>query len=75
MLSKKGEVSEHPSVYGAGFENWFRHDFMRPAFCIELTPAGNGSAPHDDASFDELVWEKAKLLCAALMQQADELRP
>jgi predicted deacylase len=65
-------VSGDPSVYGAGFENWFRQDFKRPAFCIELTPAGNGSTSHDDASFDELVWDKAKYLCAVLIQQADE---
>ncbi|MFZ5973785.1 MAG: M14 family metallopeptidase [Bacillota bacterium] len=68
-------VSEDPSVYGAGFENWFRQDFKRPAFCIELTPTGNGSAPYDDALFDKLIWKKAKTLCATLMQQADELAP
>ncbi len=62
-------ASEDPAVYAAGFENWFRQDFSRPAFCVELTPAGNGSAPHDDADFEVLVWNKAKYLVADLMEQ------
>lgn len=62
-------ASEDPAVYAAGFENWFRQDFSRPAFCVELTPSGNGSAPHDDADFESLVWNKAKYLIADLMQQ------
>ena len=63
-------VSEDPAVYGAGFENWFRQDFKRPGLCVELTPTGNGSAPHDDAAFDQLVWQPCKEICAALMAQA-----
>lgn len=66
-------VSQDPADYAAGFENWFRQDFKRPAFCIELTPVGNGSAPHDDSEFTSLVWNKAKYLCAELLQQALEL--
>lgn len=62
-------VSQDPAVYAAGFENWFRQKFMRPAFCIELTPAG-GAAPHDDSEFSSLVWDKAKYLCAELVEQA-----
>ncbi len=65
-------VSQDPVVYAAGFENWFRQDFLRPAFCIELTPSG-GAAPHDDNEFTPLVWDKAKNLCAGLLQQALEL--
>lgn len=65
-------VSEDPSVYGAGFENWFRQEYSLPAFCIELTPAGNGSAPHDDSEFSTLIWDKAKYLCADLIKQAME---
>ena len=64
-------VSEDPAVYGAGFENWFRQEFTQPAFCIELTPAGNGAKPHDDADFARLVWDKAGALLAALLHQAD----
>lgn len=63
-------VSEDPAVYGAGFENWFRQDFLSPAFCIELTPTGNGSAPHDDSQFSKLVWDKTKYLCAEIIVQA-----
>lgn len=63
-------VSEDPAVYAAGFENWFRQDFSRPGFCIELTPTGNGSAPHDDADFESLIWSKAKYLVAELINQA-----
>lgn len=65
-------VSEDPAVYAAGFENWFRQEFLRPAFCIELTPAG-GAAPHDDGEFSSLVWDKAKYLCADLLSQSMEL--
>lgn len=63
-------VSQDPAVYGAGFENWFRQEFLRPAFCVELTPVGNGSTPHDDSRFDELVWQKANRLVAVIMQLA-----
>ncbi len=62
-------VSEDPAVYGAGFENWFRQEFERPAFCVELTPSGNGSAPHDDQQFETLVWQRAKYICALLIEQ------
>ncbi len=63
-------VSEDPAVYGAGFENWFRQDFARPGFCVELTPTGNGAVPHDDADFEPLIWDKAKYLVAELINQA-----
>ncbi len=63
-------VSEDPAVYGAGFENWFRQDFELPGFCVELTPTGNGSAPHDDVEFEQLVWQPCKEISAALMEQA-----
>ena len=64
------ETSADPAVYGAGFENWFRQEYLRPGFCIELTPVGNGSLPHEDAQFDELIWSRAKGLATVLMQQA-----
>ena len=64
------ETSADPAVYGAGFENWFRQEYLRPGFCIELTPVGNGSLPHEDAQFDTLVWSRAKGLATVLMQQA-----
>lgn len=62
-------VSEDPAVYAAGFENWFRQDFARPGFCVELTPSDNSSAPHDDSNFKTLVWSKAKYLTAELIDQ------
>jgi predicted deacylase len=55
-------VSEDPSIYGAGYENWFRLEFLRPAFCIELTPYNNTDLPHDDKKFDSLVWKNAKYI-------------
>ena len=61
-------VSQDPAVYGAGFENWFRQEFLRPAF-LELTPVGNTQLL-DDSRFDELVWQKANRLVAVIMQLA-----
>ncbi len=63
-------VSEDPAVYGAGFENWFRQEFKRPGFCVELTPSDKSSAPHDDTQFDALVWKRSKYIGALLMLQA-----
>lgn len=70
---KQNPLSENPAQYAAGFENWFRQDFKRPAFCVELTPMDNSSAPHDDSKFSTLVWGKAKYLCAELIYQAAKL--
>jgi hypothetical protein len=63
-------VSEDPAVYGAGFENWFRQEFKRPGFCVELTPSDKTSVPHDDTQFDALVWKRSKYVGALLMLQA-----
>ena len=63
-------VSEKPSAFGAGFENWFRQEFLRPAFCIELTPEDGTDEPHDDAEFDSLVWEKVKYIGLFLAEEA-----
>jgi predicted deacylase len=63
-------VSGDPAVYGAGFENWFRLAFSRPGFCIELAPGTENSLPSDDASFETLVWDKAKDLIIRLLQKA-----
>ncbi|MGI5848548.1 MAG: M14 family zinc carboxypeptidase [Christensenellales bacterium] len=65
-------VSEDPAVYGAGFENWFRQEFARPAFCVELTPVGNGATPHEDKDFETLIWDKAKYLCVTLIARGAE---
>lgn len=63
-------VSEPPSVYGAGYENWFRLRFGRPAFCIELTPSNKTDIPHDDKKFDSLVWNRAKYIGLFLAGEA-----
>lgn len=63
-------VSEKPSVYGAGYENWFRLKFKRPAFCIELTPYNDTDVPHDDRNFDKLVWNNAKYIGLFLADEA-----
>lgn len=63
-------VSENPSIYGAGYENWFRLEFLRPAFCIELTPYNKTDLPHDDKKFDSLVWNNAKYIGLFLADEA-----
>ena len=63
-------VSKKPSVYGAGYENWFRLELNRPAFCIELTPYNNTDVPHDDKKFDSLVWNNAKYIGLFLADEA-----
>ena len=65
-------VSQKPSVYGAGFENWFRLRFSRPGLCIELTPMNNTDVPHNDLKFDSLVWSKAKAVGLFLADEADK---
>ncbi len=63
-------VSEDPSVYGAGYENWFRLVFLHPAFCIELTPYNNTDVPHDDKKFDDLVWNNARYIGLFMANEA-----
>lgn len=63
-------ISKDPAVYAAGFENWFRQEFLRPSFCIELTPYNNTDKPHDDAKFDSLVWKKARYIGLILAHEA-----
>lgn len=63
-------ISEKPEVYGAGYENWFRLEFLRPSFCIELTPSNNTDIPHDNKKFDTLVWNKAKYIGLFLADEA-----
>jgi predicted deacylase len=63
-------ISEDPSIYGAGYENWFRAEFLRPAFCIELTPYNNTDVPHDDKKFDSLVWNNARYIGLFMADEA-----
>ena len=57
-------VSQDPGIYAAGFENWFRQEFLYPALLVELTPETGGTRPHNDKDFFSLIWHKAKYLCA-----------
>lgn len=63
-------ISEDPSIYAAGYENWFRLEFLRPAFCIELTPYNDTDVPHNDKKFDTLVWKNAKYIGLFLAAEA-----
>lgn len=66
-------VADNPGVYAAGFENWFRQEFLRPGLHIKLSPSLDGAMPHNDRCFFTLVWEKTKTLCAqALSVVCDE---
>lgn len=66
-------VSENPGVYAAGFENWFRQEFLYPGLLVELTPATGGTMPHNDKDFFSIVWEQAKYICAeALVATLEE---
>lgn len=51
-------ISTNPSVYAAGFENWFRQEFSKPCFLFEMTPFVGGYVPHSMRKFDEYVWCK-----------------
>jgi len=66
-------VSSDPSVFGGGFENWFRFAFRRCAFVIELTPYDGSPLPHSDKKFDTLVWNRAKSLGLVLADAAHEI--
>lgn len=65
----KMPIAENPEDYGAGYENWFRKEFLKPGFVIELTPYTIGdSSPHDDRLFDSIVWDKAAESLLILME-------
>ena len=57
-------VSQDPGIYAAGFENWFRQQFLYPGLLVELTPSSGGAIPHNDKDFFALVWDRAKYICA-----------
>lgn len=39
--------------YGGGFENWFRHTFSRPGFCVELMRNELNVLPLDDSNYKD----------------------
>jgi g-D-glutamyl-meso-diaminopimelate peptidase len=63
-------VCDNPGVFAAGFECWFRQEFLRPSLHINLTPATGGAMPHHDRAFFSLVWDKTKALCAQALSAA-----
>lgn len=66
-------TSQDPGIYAAGFENWFRKEFLKPGLLVELTPSLGGTMPHNDKYFFSLVWDKAKYICAETMKASLEL--
>lgn len=42
-----------PNDYGGGFENWFRHTFSRPGFCVELIRNELNVLPLDDSNYND----------------------
>lgn len=72
-IYRKTKVSQDPSIYGCGFENWFRASIKRPAFCVELSPFIEGGRQHDDSLFDELVWKYAKSTGLFFGKKANEI--
>ena len=44
----KCPTSSDLSLYGGGFENWFRYNYGREGFCIELMPLGYSVSPLSD---------------------------
>ncbi len=63
-------VCDNPGVFAAGFECWFRQEFLRPALHINLSPSTGGAMPHHDRGFFTLVWDKTKALCAEALSAA-----
>ena len=39
------ETTKSVSGYGGGFENWFREEFKKPGFCLELVPVSQTIDP------------------------------
>lgn len=67
-------ISKDPRVFGRGFENWFKKEFQRFAFVIELSPMQKG--PYEEPptnQFDTLVWDKVKYVGAQLATEAMHL--
>lgn len=44
----KSPTSSQLSLYGGGFENWFRYNYGREGFCVELMPLEYKASPLSD---------------------------
>lgn len=58
--------------YGGGFENWFRHTFSRPGFCVELIDNKNLIVATDATNYSDFYktvnYGKTVFLAAAAMR-------
>lgn len=70
FIYRKTKISQDPSWYGCGFENYFRARYQRPGLCIELSPYNGGPKQHPDSMFDELVWDYAKMTSLFFAEEA-----
>lgn len=72
---RKLRVSQDPSLYGSGFENWFREKYQRLSFVVELSPyPGLRYVQHPDECFDSLVWPRAKYSGLFFMSKVKALK-
>jgi hypothetical protein len=62
-------VGDNPGIFAASFETWFRDTFQRPALFVRIAPAAGGMMPINEKDFFQLVWKKARLLCAAALAE------
>ena len=62
-------VGDNPGIFAGSFETWFRGTFHRPALFIRIAPAAGGMMPLNERDFFQLVWKKARLLCAAALAE------
>lgn len=59
----KSSKSTDVNGYGGGFENWFRCEFGKPGFCVELVPVKYGYTykMSENSDFEKLtVWSKTR---------------
>lgn len=67
-------ADDNPGVFAGSFETWFRDAFLRPALLIRLAPAAGGMFPLNEKDFFQLVWKKARWLCAAALETVKEMK-
>lgn len=52
----KSGTSTSPTLYGGGFENWFRYQFDKPGICVELVPSGRGFDFNSTSDYKNFDW-------------------
>lgn len=67
----KCPTSDNVNGFGGGFENWFRQEYQKPGFCIELMPLDikvSGLNSANQKSFDHCVrWDSTKTVLPIMM--------